>query len=89
MLDQNYPNPFNPSTKIQFSLLKAADVSLKIYNMLGQEVAEIMHEKLNPGAHIYEWDGTSREGKPVASGMYFYRLTAGQFVETKKMVLLK
>ncbi|MEJ2049291.1 MAG: YCF48-related protein, partial [Calditrichota bacterium] len=91
-LEQNYPNPFNPSTKIEFNLPVASEVSLKIFNILGEEVATIVSEKLHAGSYIYKWSNT----KSMASGIYFYRLSGkpinGQsagFVDTRKMVLLK
>ncbi len=83
-LSQNYPNPFNPSTKIKFDISKSSNAEIKIYNILGNEVADLMHEQLNPGSYEVEWDASS-----FASGLYFYKLVAGDFVETKKMVLLK
>jgi hypothetical protein len=83
-LSQNYPNPFNPSTTIQFALPKASLVMLKIYNVLGQEVATLVNEELKIGAYRVNWDGAN-----VPSGVYFYRLQAGDFVETKKLLLLR
>jgi photosystem II stability/assembly factor-like uncharacterized protein len=83
-LAQNYPNPFNPSTTIQFSLPRNGFVSLKIYNLLGEEMATLVSEELDAGQHSVGWHAT---GMP--SGVYFYRLTAGQFTETKKLVLLR
>lgn len=84
MLANNYPNPFNPSTKIQFSLPKAAYVTLKIYNSLGQEVTKLVSENMNAGTYTTEWNASG-----FASGVYFCRLDAGSFVETKKLVLLR
>jgi len=83
-LNQNYPNPFNPVTEISFSLPEASKVKLDVFNMLGQKVTTIYEGKLEAGTHSFSWDGSS-----VSSGVYLYRLTAGDFVETKKMVLLK
>lgn len=83
-LDQNYPNPFNPTTEISFSLSEGADVTLGVYNVLGQNVAVLINEHLEAGHHTISWDGSR-----TASGVYLYRLTAGSLVETKKMVLLK
>jgi hypothetical protein len=83
-LFQNYPNPFNPTTTIEFSLPQSGFVSLKIYNILGEEVAVLVSEKLNAGQYKYEWDASS-----LVSGVYLYELTAAGFVQTRKMVLLK
>ncbi|MGA9118748.1 MAG: T9SS type A sorting domain-containing protein [Bacteroidota bacterium] len=83
-LAQNYPNPFNPSTKIEFAIPKQSVVDLKVYNILGQEVATLVHEVLGVGRHAFTFDA-----KNLASGLYFYRLTAGQFTSVKKMMLLK
>ncbi len=83
-LAQNYPNPFNPTTKIEYSIPAVAKVDLKIYNIVGQEVATLVNEIQVAGVHHVKFDGMN-----LASGMYFYRLTAGDFVSVKKMVLLK
>lgn len=83
-LSQNYPNPFNPSTRIQFSLPKASNVTLKVFNMLGQEVATLVSGSLSAGDHDVTFNA-----KNLASGLYFYRLTADQFTSVKKMMLLK
>jgi len=83
-LNQNYPNPFNPTTEISFSLPSASDVKLEVYNIMGQRVVTLADGYLEAGRHATIWDASS-----VASGIYFYRLTANEFVETKKMVLLK
>ncbi len=83
-LNQNYPNPFNPSTKIEFNLPKSQNVDLKVFNMLGQEVATLAHGTLAAGQHSVTFDA-----KTLASGVYIYRLTAGSNVDTKKMVLMK
>jgi bacillopeptidase F (M6 metalloprotease family) len=87
-LAQNYPNPFNPSTTISYQLAKSGKVELKIYNMLGQEVRKLVDENQAVGEYTTEWDGRDYSGKVVSSGVYFYRLKAGQFVDTKKMLLL-
>ena len=92
-LDQNYPNPFNPSTSIWFDLPARAKVTLTVFNLLGQEVSTLVDEDLPAGRHLSIWDGHSDNGVSVASGIYFYKLIAesgdNQFVETKKMMLLK
>lgn len=83
-LSQNYPNPFNPATEIRFSLPNASNVRLEVFNVLGQRVATLIGQYMHSGQHTVQWDAT-RE----ASGIYLYRLTAGDYVDTKKMVLLK
>jgi len=83
-LEQNYPNPFNPTTQISYTLAKASNVSLKIYDILGREVATLVNGKNQPGQHSVSWNALT-----VPSGVYFYRIVAGDFVQTKKMVLVK
>ena len=85
VLQQNYPNPFNPNTTIEFSLPNTEFVTLKIYNILGEEVATLVSEKFTAGKYKYEWDASR-----LASGVYLYRLEAGNnFIKTKKLILLK
>jgi hypothetical protein len=81
---QNYPNPFNPSTKIVFSIPEASFVQLKVYDVLGNEVSTLVNEEHNAGVYSIDFSGTR-----LTSGTYFYRLKAGNYVEIKKMVLLK
>ncbi len=88
-LYQNYPNPFNPVTTIQFDLRHAARVELVIYNLLGQEVATLIRGYRQPGSYVKVWEGRNHSGQPVASGVYFYRLVAGDYVKTRKMILLR
>jgi hypothetical protein len=88
-LKQNYPNPFNPVTQISFSLPKAANVKLEIYNLLGQKVATLFDGQLPAGNHQIIWDGKNLKGELVSSGIYFYRLQAGDFMNVKKMILVK
>ncbi|RKX26342.1 MAG: hypothetical protein DRP47_08330 [Candidatus Zixiibacteriota bacterium] len=88
-LHQNYPNPFNPTTYVSYDLPRASNVQLTVYNVTGQTVQILTHGWQKAGHHQQEWDGCSFTGNPVASGFYFYRLKAGEFVDTKKMVLLK
>ena len=83
-LNQNYPNPFNAITTIKFSLPKTDFVTLDIYNPLGQLISTLVADKLNAGNHSYKWDASS-----MASGVYYYRLQAGEYVDTKKLVFLK
>ncbi|MXW79027.1 MAG: T9SS type A sorting domain-containing protein, partial [Gemmatimonadetes bacterium] len=89
-LANNYPNPFNPATTIKYALPQAADVQLSVYNVLGQPVRTLVAEHQNAGRYVVEWDATNDSGHSLSSGMYFYRLEAGgDFLETKKMLLLK
>jgi hypothetical protein len=83
-LKQNYPNPFNPNTTIEFDLPKSSKVTLKIFNILGEEVITLISDKLSAGSYSYEWDASN-----LASGVYLYRLQAGDYVETRKMVLMR
>ncbi len=83
-LEQNYPNPFNPTTIINYQLPMTNDVTLKVYDVLGREVATLVNEQKSPGTYTVNFDGSR-----FASGVYFYRLRAGSFVSTKRMVLLK
>lgn len=87
-LHQNYPNPFNPSTRIKFDIPKGALVKLKVYDMLGREVAELVNENLSAGVYEYEWSATGG-GVSLPSGVYFYRLITENFIETRRMVLVK
>ncbi len=91
-LGQNYPNPFNPATSIQYTVdsrHKILHATLKIYNIKGQLVKTLVDEETIPGTHSVVWDGKDQEGNEVSSGIYFYRLKAGDQSEVKKMVLLK
>ncbi|MBU0520189.1 T9SS type A sorting domain-containing protein, partial [bacterium] len=88
-LGQNYPNPANPTTQISFDLHVAADVELEIFNVVGQRVVSLVDRYLEAGRHTVVWDGRNADGAPVASGVYLYRLHAGNRVSTRKMMLLK
>lgn len=83
-LAQNYPNPFNPATQIKFSVPKAVNVSLKVYDILGKEVATLVNEMTQPGFHTVDFDASN-----LATGIYFYRIDAGEFSSVKKMMLVK
>jgi hypothetical protein len=83
-LSQNYPNPFNPETKIDFALPKAGLVKMVVYNILGAEVATLVNENMQAGYHNVKFNGTN-----LASGVYFYKITAGDFSDVKKMLLVK
>ena len=83
-LSQNYPNPFNPTTKIKFSVPQSSHVRLTVYDILGKEVARLVDSEMNTGSHEIQWNATN-----MASGVYFYRMEAGDFVTIKKMLLMK
>lgn len=83
-LSQNYPNPFNPSTNIQFTLPQAANVTLHVFNLLGQRVQSLVSDRMTAGTHTVQFDG-----RQLSSGVYFYRIEAGNFVQTKRMLLIK
>ncbi|MHB1687666.1 MAG: T9SS type A sorting domain-containing protein [Ignavibacteriaceae bacterium] len=88
-VQQNYPNPFNPSTQIKFSLPKESIVSIKIYNMLGQLIKTLVDERKAAGIYTVQWNGDNNFNQQVATGVYLYRVTAGENVAVKKMILLK
>ena len=88
-LSPNYPNPFNPSTEIRYSIPRASQVSIAVYNVLGQRVTGLVDLHQKAGNYRITWDGTDSRGKSVASGIYFYRMKADQFVQSHKMILLK
>jgi len=84
-LQQNFPNPFNPTTTIEFNLPKTSEVTLKVFNILGEEVTTLVSDRLSAGSYSCEWSRTSG----IASGIYLYRLEAGDYIETRKMILMK
>jgi hypothetical protein len=88
-LNCNYPNPFNLSTTIGFQIPKKERVKIAIYNILGQHVKTLVDQMYQKGNYKIVWDGSNRFGETVASGIYFVRIVAGDFVRSKKMVLLK
>ena len=89
-LEQNYPNPFNPTTTIKFYLPINKQISLTVYNALGQKIKTLVNnELLTAGEHSVQWDGTNNAGQKVASGMYIYELKYGNFKIQKRMTLLK
>jgi hypothetical protein len=88
-LGQNFPNPFNPTATIRFEIARPEHVRLKVFDVAGRLVRTLVDEPRQPSAYVVVWDGTDDRGGPVASGVYFYRMTAGSFVETRKMMLLK
>jgi hypothetical protein len=86
----NFPNPFNPKTEIRFSLPETAAVTLTVFDLQGRQVRELgTGAQMVAGSHTLTWDGKSDAGEAVASGVYFYRLSAGEFSQTRKMTLLK
>lgn len=88
-LAQNYPNPFNPSTTISFQLPKASNATLKILNMLGQEIKTLASKRFEAGSHSVVWDGLDGQGMQVPTGVYLYRIETESFSQTKKLLLLK
>ena len=88
-LADNFPNPFNPATTIQYALPQAADVELTVYNVVGQPVRTLVAEHQRAGRYVVEWDATNDSGYSLSSGMYLYRLQAGEFREVRKMLLLR
>jgi len=89
-LCQNFPNPFNPSTTIRYGLPHEARVILKVYNILGDEIVTLFDNELQAiGYHVAIWDGRDQNGKSVANGIYMYKFKAGNFLMTKKMLLMK
>jgi hypothetical protein len=83
-LNQNYPNPFNPSTEISFSLAKSSFVTLEVYNSLGQKIITLVNTKMNPGHHELKFEANN-----LPSGIYYYKIRAGEFQSVKKMLLLQ
>lgn len=88
-LNSNYPNPFNPTTTISFSLAQAGDTQLGIYNIKGQLVRSLVNDVRNAGNHSVVWDGKDNNGNTVSSGIYYYKMTAGKYSNTKKMIMMK
>jgi hypothetical protein len=88
-LKQNFPNPFNPETRIYFQIPQTHNVTIAIYNMLGQKIRTLVKENFSAGHHVVNWDGQSDHGFQVPTGMYIYRIKAGDFVAAKKMVMIK
>ena len=84
LLTQNYPNPFNPSTKIRYSVPQSSNVIIKVFDILGNEIETLVNEEKPVGTYEITWYAAS-----LPSGIYFYTINAGSFIETKKMILLK
>ena len=88
-LSQNYPNPFNPETRIHFSIPEVTRVTLEVYDVLGRKIQVLVDQNLTPAVYEVTWDGTDQYGSSMASGVYLYRLTAGNFQQIKRMLLVK
>ena len=84
MLRQNYPNPFNPMTNVKFSIVKAGDVKIVVYDVMGREVQTLVNERLGAGTYEVKFDGSM-----LTSGVYFYKMVTDGFTETKRMILIK
>jgi hypothetical protein len=89
ILYQNYPNPFNPSTTIIFQMTHYSEVSIKIYDILGKEVRQLLEDNLPSGEHTIQWDGKDDKGNPLSGGIYFIHMVADSYQKTIKTVLLK
>ena len=88
-LYQNYPNPFNPQTIIRFDVASKTGITLKVFNILGQEIRTLINSEVTPGEKSVVWDGKNNAGTVVNSGIYIYELRAGDFRESKKLVFMK
>ena len=88
-LSQNYPNPFNPETNITFEIPKVQRVELAVYNILGQEIKVLTDQIFNAGSHTIKWRGVDEAGQKVSSGIYILHITAGDFVQNRKMILIR
>ena len=88
-LHQNYPNPFNPTTQIRYDLPEESYVNINIYDLMGRKIKSLINTHQDPGYRIIQWNATNDLGQAVSAGMYIYTIQAGQFRQTRKMVLLK
>jgi hypothetical protein len=88
-LAQNYPNPFNPITTLRYDLPENGLVTIIIYDMLGKQVKTLINQTQDAGSRSVFWNATNDYGKPVSAGIYLYQIQAGEYISTKKMVLLK
>jgi len=88
-LGQNYPNPFNPTTTVAYSIERKGQVNVSIYNILGQKVYNLVDREMEPGNYQATWEGIDTFGSEVASGIYFYKMTSNNYVETRKMLLMR
>ena len=89
ILHQNYPNPFNPVTSLRYDLAENNLVNITIYDMMGREVKTLVNQAQDAGYKSVVWNATNDYGKPVSAGIYLYQIQAGEYIQTKKMVLLK
>jgi len=89
VLHQNYPNPFNPITTLSYDLPEDALVNITIYDMMGRQINTLVSSQQTAGYRSVQWNGTNNIGQPVSAGLYLYTIQAGEFVQTKKMVILK
>jgi hypothetical protein len=89
LLSQNVPNPFNPNTRIDYSLARRGSVRLRVYDAAGRMLRTLVDQVQGEGPHTVTWDGRGDAGKPMASGIYFYRLETADEIQTKRMVLIK
>jgi hypothetical protein len=88
-LGQNYPNPFNPETTISYEMLQNGEVTINVYNLKGQKVKTLVNDTKAAGEHTVVWNGKDDSGNNVSSGVYFYKMQAGRYTSTKKMILMK
>ena len=88
-LSQNFPNPFNPTTTIKYMLPEDSRVNITVYNMLGKEIYQLLSSVKPAGSHSIQWNGVDQDGNKVSTGIYLFQIQAGDFVQTKKMVLMK
>jgi len=88
-LEQNYPNPFNPSTTICFNLGRKTNLDISVYNILGEKISTIVSGEFTAGSHSVTWSAQDNNGQNLATGVYLYRMTAGEFSAVNKMILMK
>ena len=88
-LSQNYPNPFNPITMVRYELPEDSFVDVTVYDMLGNVISNLINTNQSSGYKSIQWNATNNQGEPVSAGVYIYKIQAGDFVDTKKMILLK
>ena len=89
VLNANFPNPFNPQTTISFSVANDTPVTIDVYDIRGQRVKSLVNDNFSAGSHQVVWTGVDNNGRTVSSGFYFYRMQAGSYVETRRMIMLK